>query len=243
VRVKNFQDIKKLLIFFISISSAAHSQDDDQQRHRQYLHDSILISTPKLVRPQFKFDTRNTLFENHRVNMYGYDAGILVKNKLRITLGYYRIDETLNLVSGGTAIQQNIYIRCGTLNTELVYFHKRFLSLGFPLEFGVGYYDLQSGSRENNYSERLNGLVAFSNFGLAGTFTPIRWFGLKVIAGYRKAVLASNKKFDFNGIFSSIGLNVDLQEAIRDFRMYRLQKKYYRKEFKPLETFTDLLVN
>lgn len=175
--------------------------------------------------------------------MYGYDAGILVKNKLRLTLGYYRIDENLSLPLNGAAIRQRVFIRCGTINTELIYFQKRFLSLGFPLELGVGYYELKNIDPETrNATDSLHGAVAFSNFGLAGTFTPIRWFGLKVIAGYRKAVLSSNKQFDFNGVFSSIGLNVDLHEAIKDIKMYRLKKRYYKDKFRPLETFTDLLV-
>ncbi|MGZ3902373.1 MAG: hypothetical protein ACXVC6_01670 [Bacteroidia bacterium] len=72
-------------------------------------------------------------------------------------------------------------------------------------------------------------MTAFSDFGLAGTFTSIRWFGLKEVIDYRKAVLASDKQVDFNGIFSSIALNGDVHEIIKDIKMYRLKKAFIKK--------------
>lgn len=163
-----------------------------------------------------------------------------------MTLGYYRIDEQLPkyIEINKEETRQTLLVRCGTINTELIYLHKRFFSLGFPLDVGVGYYRLKNISTASDGEiNRLEGVTAFSDFGLAGTFTPIRWFGLKAVVGYRKAVLASDKQFDFNGIFSSIALNVDVHEIIKDVKMYRLKKAYYKKDFKPLDTFTDILTD
>lgn len=231
-----------LLFFFLHDFKKLYSQE----RSESFYPDSVKISTPKLIRPQIKFDTRTTIYEEQKVNMFGYEVGILIKNKLRMTLGYYRIDDNLPKPKETKTpeTEQNIYLRAGTINTELVYFTKRFLSLGFPLEIGTGYYRIKNTpvvtSAEINH---LEGIVAFSNFGLAATFTPIRWFGLKVIGGYRKAVLSSNKKFDFNGVFSSIGLNIDMQEIIKDIKMYQLKKQYVKRGISRLETFTDLMVD
>lgn len=216
------------------------------QSHEEFLEDSIKIARPKPIRPQFKFDTRTTVYENQKLNMFGYDAGILIKDKLRLTVGYYRIDDELpkHTEVNSVEMKQTIYVRCGTINSELMYLKKRFFSLGFPLEIGLGHYRLKKISVIDGIeSGRLEGVVAFSNFGLAGTFTPIRWFGLKAMVGYRKAILTSNKQFDFNGIFSSIGLNLDLHEIIRDFKMYKLQKHYHKPNFRRLESFTDLMID
>lgn len=230
-----------ILGFFINAFSFA--QDE---RGKKFLEDSIKIARPKPIRPQFKFDTRTTVYENQKLNMFGYDAGILVRDKLRLTIGYYRIDDELpqHTELNSLEMKQTIYVRCGTINSELVYLKKRFFSLGFPLEIGLGYYRLKQFSVLDGMEfARLEGAVAFSNFGLAGTFTPIRWFGLKAMVGYRKAILSSNKQFDFNGVFSSIGLNLDVQEIIRDFKMYRLQKRYHKPNFRRLESFTDLMID
>ncbi len=232
------------LILFLNILTNSYSQTE--QEHEKFVTDSTRISRPKTIRPQFKFDTRTTVFDGQKLNMFGYDAGVLVKEKLRLTLGYYRIDDQLpkHKEINAIEIKQTLQVRCGTINTELVYLKKRFFSLGFPLEVGIGNYRLtNTPASSENETSRLQGIVAFSNFGLTGTFTPIRWFGLKLIAGYRKAVLSSDKQFDFNGIFSSIGLNLDMQEIIKDIKMYRLKKKYYKPNFKRLESFTDLMID
>jgi hypothetical protein len=236
----------KLFFVILLLNISANSFSQSQEEYQKFIDDSIKITISKPVRPQFKFDTRTTVYEGQKVNMFGYDAGVLVKDKLRLTLGYYRIDDQLpkhteiNLME----VRQSLFVRCGTINSELIYLQQRFFSLGFPLEVGLGYYRLKNISvLSGSEASRLEGIVAFSNFGLAGTFTPIRWFGLKAIVGYRKAVLSSNKQFDFNGIFSSIGLNMDMQEIVKDIKMYRLKKKYYKGNFKGLESFTDLMID
>ncbi|MGZ3862819.1 MAG: hypothetical protein ACXVPN_10445 [Bacteroidia bacterium] len=218
----------------------------EQADEEKFRADSIHILTPKAIRLQFKFDTRATVYKNQAIHIYGYDAGVMVKEKIRMTLGYYRIDEQLPNQTdiNKVVVAQNLYVRCGTINTELIYLRKRFFSLGFPLEIGLGYYRVKSMSIDSDAEiARLEGITGFSNFGLAGTFTPIRWFGLKAIVGYRKAVLSSDKRFDFNGIFSSIALNVELHEIIKDIKMYHLKKKYYKADFKPFQAFTDILTN
>ncbi|HEY6163246.1 MAG TPA: hypothetical protein VI112_18605 [Bacteroidia bacterium] len=209
----------------------------------KFREDSLRIVSPKPVRLQFKFDTRSTFVFDKAVNLYGYDAGILVNGKLRLTLGYYRMDEQWDYSSEAGLSHRKVMMRIGTINSEMIYFQKRFLSLGFPLEPGVGYYNIRSSLNANDSTlEHLEGLVVFSDFGLALTFTPIRWFGLKGMVGYRKAILSSEKRFDFNGIFSSIALNIDMQEAIKDIKLYRLEKKYHPHHFKRLQTFADILV-
>src|SRR5262249_37535676 len=155
-------------------------------------------------------DTRTTIFEKQQLNIYGYDAGVLVNNKLRLGLGYYRIEddlpeeETVNDIS--TTV--NAKIHYGSVNTELVYFDRRFVSFGFPFELGVGNYRITNTIPDSaTVVSSMKGYMAFSNFGLSGTFKPIRWIGLKGMVGYRKTIYTSSDDFDFNGLYTSVGIS------------------------------------
>ena len=79
-------------------------------------------------------------------------------------------------------------------------------------------------------------------FGLSGTFKPIRWIGLKVAVGYRKTLINKVKDVPFDGVYSSVGLAVDLREIIKDYQMFKLKKKYY-KNANSVETAVDLITN
>ncbi|MGQ0828557.1 MAG: hypothetical protein ACT4ON_09200 [Bacteroidota bacterium] len=235
-----------LFLFFLNMQLAAQMQKPPMNQE-QFIADSTKIYVPRSWRPQFKFDTRTTVFEKQQVNIYGYDAGIMIKDKLRLTLGYYRIDDNLpkEQLTGELKTKQNLRMHSGTMNLELNYMRKRFFSLGFPLELGVGQYILKNLTVDPipHESSRISGYTVFSNFGLSGTFTPIRWLGLKGMVGYRKMLVASHKEFDFNGVFSSIALSIDFQEIIKDIKMYKLKKYYYGKNFRKLEGFTDIIAD
>src|ERR1700744_135610 len=157
---------------------------DTAQLH--FLRDSIKIITPKLVSVQALLDSRASSFEGTEVNIYGYYVGVLIKAKLNLGLAYYRLSTvlpaktTINGVNTGTSLVVN----CGSINSELIYFDRRFVSLGFPLEFAAGQYNLTSINTDNNklLTQQIK-FLAFANFGLSGTFKPFKFIGLKIMAG------------------------------------------------------------
>lgn len=211
----------------------------------QFWADSMYITRPKLFRPQVRLDSRTSRFDKQTINLYGYDAGIMFKDKLRLTLGYYRINNNLpkEKVINGSSTGLFLAIHCGQINTEILYYNSRYISLGFPWEFAFGKYKLTQSRPETG--ELLNsqeGFLSYTNFGLSATFTPIRIIGLKGLAGYRKSIYPPEKTFNFNGVFSAIGISIDVQEAIQDIKIYKLQKKYGR-NFKGFETYVDLLTD
>jgi hypothetical protein len=212
----------------------------------EFISDSLKILKPKLIRPQVRLDSRVSVYDHQAINIYGYDAGILAKDKLRLALGYYRINENLPVQKEieGTKINTALRVNVGSLNTELIYYNSRFISLGFPMELAAGQYKLTSAnSITKAVVSDTSGILGFANFGLSFTFKPMRFIGLKAIAGYRKSVYPNERVFNFSGIFSSIGLNIDVQEISRDIKMYRLKKQYYGKEFRNFETFVDIVAD
>ncbi len=210
-----------------SITSYGQNMEPDQ-----FTSDSLEIVKLKLVRPQFRFDNRQTFVDKQVFYMRGFDAGVLLAEKLRVTLGYYamadRITQFDEIKADGEHGRQ-IDLRFGTLNTEFIYHDTRFLSLGVPLELGVGVNKFQ---RMNFTSGEViiteKGMLVFVNFGVSATFKPLRSIGLKGMAGYRKVVINQVKDYPFDGFFTGVGLNVDIYAMITGYRMYKLKKKYNR---------------
>ncbi len=195
-----------------------------------FYNDSINITRTKLIRPQFKFDNRVAFHGTQGLQINGFDLGVLLDNKLRFTVGYYTMYGRLkefDVQNDGQEFTKEIQMNYGSVNTELIYKNWRFVSLGMPLEVAAGVNTFRDKNLTTGdvYSTKTNGLL-FINFGVAGTFKPMRFLGLKVIAGYRKQVYNQVKDFNFDGFFTSIGLNIDIQEFTRDVKMFRLMKKY-----------------
>lgn len=248
-----------LLTLVLFSISPAYSQTENPPKRRHYfdtvrysydnfIRDSLKIVAVPLVRPQFRFDNRNIFFQGQMLAVGGYDAGVLLKDKLRVTLGYYRSNSNLSDYNREVIGETNQYDRelqldYGSLNTEFQYINKRFFSLGMPLEFGFG----QNSSRYKLTPDAVDfqeqkGFIIVTDFGLSGTFKPIRWVGIRAVVGYRKTVVNQVDDFRFDGIFTSVGLNIDFREITKDFKMYRTMKRYHRLHSK-VGTAVDLIVD
>lgn len=221
---------KKLIVpATLCIANALYSQNTEPD---QFTRDSLEIAKVKLVRPQFRFDNRQTFVGKQALGITGFDFGVLLSEKLRVTLGYYSMedrlkefDETIEDIEFGKLVE----LKYGSLNTELIYRDTRFLSFGMPLEFGIGWNRLQDVNiTSGEVLQSKSGAIAFVNFGMSATFKPMRFLGLKGMIGYRKVAYNQVKDYNFDGFFTSIGLNIDVHAVVTDVPMYRLKKKYNR---------------
>jgi hypothetical protein len=215
------------LVLQISPLSAQSSDAD-----KQFIKDSLELVKVKLVRPQFKFDNRVTFYEGHALDITGFEAGVLLVDKLRLTVGYYGLRDRLKAFDKTVEDQKfgrTYRLDYGSLNTELIYKDYRFFSWGMPLEIAAGknvFQDKNLGTGEIISTQ--SGLVLFVNFGLSATYKPMRFLGLKGIIGYRKMAYNQVKDFLFDGFFTSIGLNVDVRSLVTSIKMYKLKKRYHR---------------
>lgn len=246
-----------LLALLLVGSGAAVAQKDSTRSNKPYfdtiryspanfIRDSLAIVRVKVARPQFRFDNRNIYFQGQMIAVGGYDAGFLLNNKLRVTLGYYRLVDNLSrydLTIDGKEYDRRLKLNYGSVNTEFQYLNRRFFSLGMPLEFGFGknasHYKLTPDAADY---QKQSGFVIVTDFGLSGTFKPIRWVGIRAVVGYRKTVVNQVDDFRFDGIFTSVGLNIDFHEITKDFKMYRLMKRYHHIHSK-ISTGVDLIVD
>src|ERR1700751_3394378 len=60
-----------------------------------FLRDSLKLTAPKLIRTEARIDSRASTFQKAQVNIYGYYVGLMIKSKLSLGLGYYRINTLL----------------------------------------------------------------------------------------------------------------------------------------------------
>ena len=203
-----------------------------QQRltHEQFEKDSLALTKVILIKPQFKFDNRLTFYGNQVLSINGFDAGVLLKEKLRFTIGYYSLKDQLkafNEVKENEKFGKLIKLNYGSLNMEIVYKDYRYLSFGMPLEVAAGVNTFQDKNiTTGEVLSTKSGALMFANFGLSATFKPMRFIGLKGIAGYRKVAFNQVDDFNFDGFFTAIGLNLDIRTLITDYRMYKLKKRY-----------------
>lgn len=237
-----FKSILIVFLIFTSIISTAQNKISK----KQFKADSTAIVAPKLIRPQIRFDNRLTFLKGQKLNITGFDVGVLLKNKLRATVGYYQLSDELNAlqkVINDTILQCNYQLNYGAINLEFIYKDTRFFSLGMPLEFGFGGNSISYSNEYNsNMLDQQTRFVALAYFGLSGTFKPIRWIGLKGAIGYRKMLFNQIKDVSLDGIYTSVGLAIDFREIITDFKLFKLKKRY-RKNSNSLENAVDLITD
>lgn len=233
-----------IALLFVLTSSAVFAQTKISKQ--RFNADSMRIITPKLIRPQFRFDNRLTFLKKQKLNITGFDAGVLLKNKLRATMGYYFLSDQLNSLS--KTVNDTNYLcfyklNYAAFNFEFIYKNTRFFALGMPLEFGVGSNSIRY-QNEINYrpTDKKSSFTAMAYFGLSGTFKPIRWIGLKAAFGYRKTIFNQIKSFALDGLYTSVGISIDFRSIITDYRMFRLRKQY-RKNLNPIENAVDLITD
>jgi len=236
-----------MIALLILLSSYNAFSQQKKLSKKQFIADSLKIVKPRIARPQVRLDNRTIFSNKELINISGFDAGVLLKEKLRLTLGYYSLSASnltsLNKTIGLDLYKANYRLNYGALNIEFIYRNTRFYSLGMPIEFGLGQNTIKYKSIENGTElQKKKGLILLSYFGLSGTFKPIRWIGLKVTLGYKKTIFNQLKDLNNNGIYTSVGLAIDFREIIRDARMYSLKRKY-RKNFNSVGTAVDLITD
>ena len=248
------------LIFVVTCSLGINAQDQKTKSKnkttplvspqkklskKQFIKDSVEIMRVRMVRPQVRLDNRITFNNGQTLNINGLDAGVLLKEKLRIAIGYYALSSDLNefkTVVDGAIIQRFIKLNYASINTEYIYLNTRFISLGMPLDFGFGSTHINYWNITTNQTYgKQGGFVMLTDFGLSTIFKPTRWVGIRGVIGYRKYLVNPISDFNFGSFFVSIGVHVDLREISKDYMMFKLKKKYKRGN--SLENAVDLITD
>ncbi len=234
----------KYILIFISVLAFNSLFSQKKYSRKQFRIDSLKIVRPRLVRPQVRLDNKTLFYQGEVYNINGFDFGAIIKEKIRLTLGYYYLNDFLNdHVRSNNTFDRHLNLKYGSLNAEFIYLNTRFFTLGIPFEFGFGGNTLRYkiDLADENY-QTTSGFVSSLDVGLSGTFKPIRWINVRLVAGYRKTLINQVDDLKFEGALLSFGIGVNIREVSKDIRMFALKKKYKRLG-NPLDTAVDLITD
>ncbi len=236
----------KNLIYGSLICCSLTAFSQKKMTKHQFIADSLKIIKPTFIRPQLKLDNRVTIFNFQRLSVTGIDAGVLIRERLRLTVGFYTISDKLTYIKksiNSVDYAGKYKLNYGAINVEFAYKKGKNYALGLPIELGMGSNSLYyKSSIDNTETPKQSGLLLLTYFGLSGTYKPIRWLGIKGAVGYRKTIINQIQNIPFDGFYYSVGLVVDFREVIIDYKLYKLKKRYH-KNANSVETAVDLITH
>lgn len=190
------------------------------------LSDSVIITYPDSLRPRLSYainwDARSSIIKEKRVNIWGVNTGIIIGRKRnQITVGYYwlNFNSYLRLLdlrkSAAKRVNLDYYTKTDLYFFSLMYW-KNFVNnkkwrVSMPIEIGIG-------ATKNENVGLLNEIQIWKR---KDYFMPIqggvyvgwkatRWGGLSVQGGYRYALHKKNLPDSYNGLYYSVGANIQL---------------------------------
>ncbi|MDF2448595.1 MAG: hypothetical protein K0R26_1099 [Bacteroidota bacterium] len=233
-----YYTIKKFRTLFclpwcLLFTTNAFSQSSERAKllKENYLKDSIRIFTPKKIYPQLALDNRKSFIRNSPVDIQGIYTGILYKSRYKFGTGYYQVDakghSNTNVRGQETNGIRDLDLYYGTINFEYLIIDRRFIKFGFPINLGFGFSNLNiyDNSKVTLLYHSVGKFVPLS-LGSEITLKPLREIGLTTSIGYRKILSRSEPRIDFDGLYYSYGLEVDIKEIIKDIRWLKAKKRY-----------------
>jgi hypothetical protein len=204
----------------------------------KFKKDSAHLYRFQKLRPYLNIDNRNSVITNVPVNVRGFQLGVILFKKHTTGLGYYKIeDKTSNKVK--TIFDNQDVLTTTHLNYFTTFYQysiisKRFFEIDIPAETGIGKFDINTISENDEHTVlQKKGWFAFFGGGLKLVVKPVKHIGISGIVGYRFVEdIFSNT--NFNGLYYSLGVWVDIRQIYRDTRFFGFMRPKYRKALKKI---------
>ncbi len=233
------------LFFFLSVS-IFYSQTRLDSLKLKFKKDSAHTYRFKKIRPWLAIDQRNSWIKNAKglqrisVTINGLQLGVIIKEKHTVGLGFYTMNGTsqkpVKISDGDNKITyQELLLKYTMLNYQYVIVNTRFFELDLPLEVGIGryIYNLKD-ETQTVLLWREAGPVKLTGGGVTIVLKPLKWIGLRGMAGYRIVALNKRTNLNFNGFYYSYGVWIDLRQIYRDIKFYGFIRPKYRKKVKAI---------
>lgn len=205
--------------------------------------DSTHIYRPQKYRPYINLDQRNSFIRGQSININGLQLGVLIKDKHVVGAGGYVI--TLNSKQKvktkndkNVSLNRTLNMDYGTVFYQYVAVDKRYWEIDLQAELGLGTYEFKyytinkDGSNGKQVADKKAGILV-GGVGPLVAFKPTVWIGIIGMVGYR-FTSEKNTTLDFNGLYYSYGVWLDVRQMIRDYNYYLVKKRKYKKEIKKL---------
>ncbi|MDX2172846.1 MAG: hypothetical protein SFY56_06985 [Bacteroidota bacterium] len=202
----------------------------------KFRKDSAHLYRFQKIRPYLNFDNRNSVVTNVPVNVRGFQLGAVLYRKHTTGLGFYTIKDKSSINVKSIFDNQDVLI-----TTRLNYFTtfyqyalvaKRFFEIDIPIETGIGKFNINTKSEDDEHIVlQKKGWFAFVGTGIKTVIKPVKHIGISGIIGYR-FVEDIFTNINFNGLYYSVGVWVDIRQIYRDIRFYGFMRPKYHKALK-----------
>jgi len=194
----------------------------------QLQRDSSRIFRKTAYRFFARIENRNSAIGGKPVDLYGIMLGVNVHQRHVLAAGFYLL--------GRESYRTRFFfdeamIRMRRLNFynfsyQPILIHKRYYQVNLPLELGIGSYELTE-HLDGSTPEFIHGRFAPASAGLQVIVKPVSWAGISVLVGYRTIPL-NRRIYNFNGMYYSYGIWVDMRYFYRKAHFARVKKLYRR---------------
>jgi hypothetical protein len=226
------------------------SQNSSEALKQQFQKDSAHIYRFKKIRPWLAIDQRNSWIKNDKgaqkvpVTINGLQAGVILKEKHTVGLGLYTMNGTSQKPArlndqNNKITYQELLMKYLTLYYQYVIVDTRYFELDVPMEVGLGSYVYNL--KDETQTALLwheQGPVKLTGGGVQIIAKPLKWIGISVMGGFRIVTLNKKTNLNFNGVYYSYGVWVDLRQIYRDIKFYGFLRPKYRKKMKALAEST-----
>lgn len=198
--------------------------------------DSMRLYRFHTIRPYANLDNRFSFIRREPVNVKGGQVGIIFKESHAFGFGYYMItnqsERSARTTDSASTLNINLTLNYTTLFYQYLLLDHRFLEIDLPFELGYGKYTLKlQDSRSEVPFRTLSQSIVPLGAGVQLVLKPVRWVGVSTMGGYRY-VSGWRPAPNFNGLYYSFGLWVDIRQVYRDVRYYGFIKRRYREQVK-----------
>ena len=234
------------LFFYIIFQSSLSSQNINSKKTNikdslitKLKADSTHIYRFQKIRPYLNLDQRNSFIRGTPINVNGLQAGVLIKEKHVIGLGGYMItanskQQIKTKTDKNIPVNKALSMNYGTIFYQYVALDKRFWEIDLQAELGWGKYEYKFYDVNTNklLSDKSAGVLV-GGLGPLLAFKPLKWIGIIGMVGYR-FTSEKNSNLNFNGIYYSYGVWLDVRQIIRDCNFYLIKKRKYKKQIAAL---------
>ncbi len=204
----------------------------------QLIADSTHIYRFQKYRPYVNLDQRNSFIRNQSININGLQFGVLVNEKHVFGIGGYIItlssqQKVKTKLDKNVSLNRTLNMDYGTFFYQYVALDKRYWEIDLQAELGIGeynykYYTINPDGSNNKFVTEKKAGILVGGVGPLLAFKPTKWIGIIGMVGYR-FTSEKNANLNFNGLYYSYGVWLDVRQIIRDYN-YRVVKKHKYKE-------------
>lgn len=241
IKIRSLTPSKFPVLFLVFFSfQFLHSQDLSKQQKidslkAQLQADSTYIYRFRKVRPYIKYTERNSIGNQHPVNFYGPQFGLVLFERHILGVGYYLSSKMTRksypVLDGNTEATEALDMRYGTFFYEYILLDKKYYEIHLPFEGGYGYYHAGYKNSNNELYRQENKTLLLGGCGLLFIAKPIRWIAVTSSLGVR----TGNIKL-VDGFYYAVGFRIMLRHLSNDIHYHLIKKKKYRSNLSRLNS-------